>query len=259
MITPKAAWSATLLLLLLLTVAPAGAVSQCEAAFAPSEHLLVERARKGDDWSFQVLMTTHREQLEKFLFKLIQKDRYADPDEEVRDLFQDVCLRTLVSVKTDSFYRGESEFSTWLLGIAKNAVADLRRKRATQLQTVGYESDEDLPPLHARDVSHIQSRLLSESLDFIDTLPSTLSETAKKVFIQELTHEQAAEQLGVQPNTVSGRIFRIRKRLAAQMCGGSLMMVEGTSNDWETGDADDWKIIRWKQPSAVAEKTTETQ
>ena len=237
--TSKSAWFATILLLLLLPVIPAGAVSQCEAAFAPSEHLLVESARKGDAWALQVLITTHRNLLEKFLFKRIQKDHFADPHEEVRDLIQDVCLRTVTSVKTNSFYRGDSKFSTWLLAIAKRAVSDARKKRMHQPQTVSYETDEDLPPLNARDASHSQYRLLSEILDIIDTLPPALSETAELVFRQELTHKQAAEELGVKPDTISVRIFRIRKILAAQMCGSPLMVAEEVSEDLETRGADD--------------------
>jgi RNA polymerase sigma-70 factor (ECF subfamily) len=78
----------------------------------------IGRAKNGDKKAFDELVTIHQDHLQRFVRRKISNQ------EDASDLCQEVLLRAYL--KLDSF-KGRSRFRTWLLSIAKRAVAEYYR------------------------------------------------------------------------------------------------------------------------------------
>lgn len=100
----------------------------------------------------------------------------------------------------------------WLLGIANNVIADhrrLERRRLAALERLASEA----PDL----VAHHDTGLAPELVAALRRLPAAERDTLLLVVWGELTQDEAAAALGVPAGTVSSRIARARKRLAAAL------------------------------------------
>jgi RNA polymerase sigma-70 factor (ECF subfamily) len=80
--------------------------------------ILIGRSKNGDRKAFDQLVTIHQDHLRRFVRRKISNQ------EDAADLCQEVLLRAYL--KLDSF-QGRSRFRTWLLSIAKRAVAEYYR------------------------------------------------------------------------------------------------------------------------------------
>ena len=87
----------------------------------------VGRAKNGDKKAFDRLVTIHQDHLRRFVRRKISNQ------EDAADLCQDVLLRAYL--KLDSF-QGRSRFRTWLLSIAKRAIAEYYRSNRSATVTV---------------------------------------------------------------------------------------------------------------------------
>jgi RNA polymerase sigma factor (sigma-70 family) len=100
----------------------------------------------------------------------------------------------------------------WLLGIANNVIADhrrLERRRLAGLERLTREA----PGL----VDHPDTGLAPELVAALRGLPVIERDTLLLVVWGELTQDEAAAALGVPVGTVSSRITRARRRLAAAL------------------------------------------
>jgi RNA polymerase sigma-70 factor (ECF subfamily) len=103
---------------------------------------LIDRAKGGDTEAFNRLVMFHQENLRRFLKRKIPSQ------EDAADLCQEVLLRAYL--KLDRF-QGRSTFRTWLISIAKHAVAEYYRlNRGPKIIDEYYEtasniSDETSP------------------------------------------------------------------------------------------------------------------
>ncbi len=126
---------------------------------------------------------------------------------DAQDITQEVCC-TLVE-KIGSF-KGEAKFTTWLIGVVRNACHDHHRRGSalTRLRrhlsvVAGLQHSPDGRDLYRR------SWLASE----LAQLEPMLRETVVLVVGEGLTHAEAALALGVAESTVSGRIHEARRRV----------------------------------------------
>lgn len=91
------------------------------AAREPEESAnLIARAKTGDGDAFGRLILFHQNNLQQFVARKVRSR------EDVADLCQDVLLKAYT--KLDRF-QGRSSFRTWLLSIARRAIADYYRMR----------------------------------------------------------------------------------------------------------------------------------
>ena len=110
-------------------------------------------------------------------------------------------------------YRPEHDAALpWLLGIANNVIADHRRLERRRL--AGLERFTREAP---RLVEHDDPELAPELVAALRGLPVAERDTLLLVVWGELTQDEAAVALGVPVGTVSSRITRARKRLAAAL------------------------------------------
>lgn len=138
----------------------------------------------------------------KAISRLVLDETDAD------DVAQDVLIAVAEHIGS---YRGESHFTTWLHGVARNkAIAFLRRKNDTA-------SLRDTEGDSARISSVIATRSVLDAA--IAAIPDPYREAVVLRDIGGLTYEEVSERLGVKLNTVRTRIARGRALAAAHLAG----------------------------------------
>jgi len=165
-----------------------------------SDEGLALAAAGGDRAAFAGLLDRHYDRLFAFSFRAIGNRAEAE------DLTQDICLA--LPRKLGGF-RGESRFTTWLYRVAVNAAHDRRRKQQTHGRAADGWGDWELN----------RQAVIIENADRADwlttamgTLPTDLRDTLALV-LDDMTHAQAGDILGVSEGTISWRLSEARKHL----------------------------------------------
>jgi RNA polymerase sigma-70 factor (ECF subfamily) len=174
------------------------------ACAALADRNLVARAAQGDREAFEALLRRHYELMHRVAWRL------TGSRADAQDITQEVCC-TLVE-KIGSF-KGEAKFTTWLIGIVRNACHDhyrrgtaMTRLRKHLAVVTGLQ-----PPPDGRDL--YQRGWLASTLA---QLQPALRETVVLVAGEGLSHAEAARLLGVAESTVSGRMFEARRVMASK-------------------------------------------
>lgn len=167
-----------------------------------SDESLAKAAAEGDAGAFSTLLARHYDCVFRLAFRL------TGMQAEAEDLTQDVCAA--LPVKLQGF-RGEAKFTTWLWRVVVNASHDRHRRAATRARHADGWGDWEM----GRRAANAES---AEALDWLTeamrALPQDLRDTLALV-LDDATHEQAAEVLGISPGTVSWRISEAKKHLRA--------------------------------------------
>lgn len=165
-----------------------------------SDQDLVLAANSGDAHAFALLLDRHYDRLFAFCFRL------TGAKAEAEDLTQDICAG--LPSKLNQF-QGRSQFTTWLYRIAVNAAHDRRRRQLSHSRAAtGWGNWEVNRTAAAADEAQrhlwLQTAMATLSEDLRDTLACILD---------DLTHAQTAEILGISEGTVSWRVSKAKKAL----------------------------------------------
>lgn len=171
------------------------------------------RFRAADEAIFRKLVQDHRHRLYRFVVKHIGWSSDAE------DITQQAFVEAAHSFAT---FKGESELSTWLYGIAMNLVRNYLSRAPHRRYT--FEDDEVLNetashnPDPSRQLQNTQAvRALQAALN---DLPPEMRDVLLLVAYEELSYEDAAIMMSIPVGTVRSRVSRaratLRKRLAGQ-------------------------------------------
>ncbi|MEO1536128.1 MAG: RNA polymerase sigma factor [Pseudomonadota bacterium] len=167
-----------------------------------SDEALARAAAAGDGEAFASLLQRHYDRVFRLAFRL------TGAKAEAEDLCQDVCLALPARLGA---FRGEARFTTWLYRVVVNAAHDRRRRRATHARAAEKWGEVEV----ARRAEVAET---AEALDWLTAamraLPEELRDTVALV-LDEVTHAEAAEVLGISKGTVSWRMSEAKKRLRA--------------------------------------------
>ncbi|MFM9961933.1 MAG: RNA polymerase sigma factor [Planctomycetaceae bacterium] len=167
------------------------------------DRTLIERVLAGDVEAFRELVERHQRRVFGFVRNLV---RHA-PDAE--DLVQEVFVA--VFRKLDSFDAERSQFSTWLLTIARNQC--LNHLKRSSLPT-SFPSEFDVEARTARPLDAVLSRELHARLDAaLDLLPLEQRTAFVLAEIQELPYAEIAIIEEVELGTIKSRVSRAKQRL----------------------------------------------
>lgn len=146
-----------------------------------------------------------------FLFAFIRHklSNDADAEEVTQDVLMAVC-------KKPQTFLGQANFSTWLCGIAKFKVIDLRRKQGGGLPMA--EVDDELIQEQADPnwnfVAQMEAEEDEEALRLCrDALPDEQKEAIFWVYHQGEGLETVAQRQACPVGTVKSRLFNARRRL----------------------------------------------
>jgi RNA polymerase sigma-70 factor (ECF subfamily) len=107
-------------------------------------------------------------------------------------------------------FRGESQLSTWIFGIARNVVSNALRAR----KPAADELDEALPAGDLGTFEQVAQRELRERMGHcLEGLSDVQRECLVLVFYEGLSLAEVAEVQGCPENTVKTRLFHARKNI----------------------------------------------
>jgi RNA polymerase sigma-70 factor (ECF subfamily) len=176
---------------------------------APAEiQALLRRIAQRDQAAFRTLYELFSRRVYAFLMHRFQQESLAE----------EVVSDTLLHVwKAPESFRGESAFSTWLLGVARFKMLERLRQRAPEADDVD-EIDENLlvEETGPDDVAAMRQR--SEGVrECLDLLPAEQRECIHLAYFEGWTLEEIGEQMSLKKETIGTRLFYARKKIQACM------------------------------------------
>jgi RNA polymerase sigma-70 factor, ECF subfamily len=177
-----------------MTSSPA---SQADAQI--QEHLQAKHYRE----AFGVLLPHYRDRVFRLTFSMLRDRTLAE------DTTQDIFLRIWRALPG---FAGQSQLSTWIYAISKNACLSELRKRRPQ---VSLDTDEEQQSAEVR-------ALATEDADdsatvsvgqLLDQLPERYRQAVVLFYMEDKSYEQTAASLGLPLGTVKALLHRARKRL----------------------------------------------
>lgn len=148
-------------------------------------------------------------------------NRLHDPTES-----EEVVSDTLFEVwRHPERFRGESQFSTWLLGIARHKLLDRLRARRTDEEDIDEVIDtlQDDGPGALEVIAGAERRAGVKRC--MEGLSDTHRECLNLVFYEELSLAEVASLQGCPENTVKTRLFHARQNI--RRCLEKLLRAEG--------------------------------
>lgn len=167
------------------------------------DRTLIERVLAGDVEAFRELVERHQRRVFGFVRNLV---RHA-PDAE--DLVQEVFVAAFR--KLDSFNAERSQFSTWLLTIARNRCLNhLQRSSVATISSTEF----DIAARTALPADEVLSREMHVRLDAaLELLPLEQRTAFVLAEIQELSYAEIALIEEVELGTIKSRVSRAKQRL----------------------------------------------
>ncbi len=177
------------------------------------------RAQERDAWDG--LFDRYYAVVARFVFQLSGDFSHEDTEE--------ICQETFLSVVRNlGSFQAKSSFQTWLLRIASNKAMDFRQKahaakRGGQSEHFSLDSsaDGERPPLDPPTTRLGPDGLLLQLESVIlvrqslDRLSAPCREIIELRYYGDLSYEEIAGELSLNPKTVSSRLSKCLDRLAA--------------------------------------------
>lgn len=165
---------------------------------ATSDEELALAAAGGDGAAFSKLLERRYDSLFALCFRLTGSRADAE------DLTQDICVALPAKL---AGFRGDARFATWLYRVAVNAAHDRRRRMAAHAKAATGWGDRELDRRAADAETADNVRWLRQAMR---ALPNDLRDTLALV-LDELTHADAGQVLGVSEGTISWRVSEAKK------------------------------------------------
>ncbi len=181
-----------------------------------SERLLLARLRNREEAAFNEVVRLHGDKVFNLVLRMVGNRSEAE------DIAQEVFVTLFKSIDT---FRGESQFTTWLLRIAanhsKNRIKYLSRRptdrEGLDAMPESVLADHGRGPMHGH-VRAPDAVLESAQVDdMMQKAISTLAEDHRLLLvlrdIEELSYEEICEITGLPDGTVKSRLHRARMAL----------------------------------------------
>lgn len=163
-----------------------------------------------EDQLFRDLVQQHSTRLYRFIIKHIGHATEAE------ELTQQAFVEAVRSYRD---FRGESQLSTWLYGIALNLVrnylsrAPERRYEILDEAPLDWVASSNPTPETCAE----QAQMLAALQDALDELPPHIRDLLLLVSVDDVSYEEAAAMLMVPVGTVRSRLSRARTALKKKM------------------------------------------
>lgn len=180
------------------------------------EHVLVERARKGEMGAFRELVERYKKKL--YYLSLDLTGNHHDAE----DLSQDVFIKAYRSLKN---FRGDAKFNSWLYRIAVNTCISQKRKKSLSSMTLqeDFDGDSDQQHFNEKTSIHNPERTAEAGLmqQHINHALQRLTPRERSVFVlrhyNDLPLKEIAHILKITEGTVKSMLFRAIQRLQKEL------------------------------------------
>ena len=183
----------------------------------PGDETLAARAAGGDEAAFEEIVTRYQARV----FRLAR--RLTGSEDDAADVLQETFLQVYRGL---AGFRGESRFGTWLYRVATNAALMLRRARSRRPAESldAFLPRFDAAGVHAATPAELQVAakadllidrkvLAQKALAGIERLPDLYREAFVLRDLEEMTTEEVARILDLEPAAVRQRVHRARLML----------------------------------------------
>jgi len=181
------------------------------------DRAILESIAAGDRRAMEVLYARHSMRVYRFVLRLIGDA--AKAEDVVSEVFFEVWRQA-------GCFAGHSQVSTWILAIARYKAYSILRQRQDEAldddvaDAIADESDDPQTALEKKDTGALLRMCLRQ-------LSPQHREIIDLVYYHEKSVDEAAEIVGVPPNTVKTRMFYARKRIS------ELFMQAGGQQTWQ--------------------------
>jgi len=179
--------------------------NQMPAARSANEHEreLIFKVGRGDRDAFRELYVHYHRRLARFLTRLTR--RREDAEEIINDTLWIVWQRA-------AEFRGASQVSTWIMGIAYRRALNMFRRAATHERVIALESTqaEVVDPGQATENRQLLNHALAR-------LPLEQRLVLELTYYLDHSCEEVAEIMECPVNTVKTRMFNARRKLRAML------------------------------------------
>jgi RNA polymerase sigma-70 factor (ECF subfamily) len=184
-----------------------------------AEGPLIARCRQGDERGWDELFDLHYAAVGRFVFQLSPVFSREDVEE--------ICQETFLAViKNIQSFEGGSRLQTWIFRIAANKARDYRQRQQASKRGGGQfvvslqqENGEDSAPLQvpsslpAPDALLLQAERAGQVGLALERLEEPCREVIQLRYFADLSYEEIADELKLNPKTVSSRLSKCLDRL----------------------------------------------
>lgn len=182
----------------------------------PSEATLIARALARDATALAEIMRRNNRRLYRAAWGILRDEQEAE------DAVQDCYLKAFAALPN---FRGEAALSTWLTRIAINEALMRRRKHQAQAAAVGnvipLRPEGPDEPAEDPTLSPESAAMRTQLRPYLEEAVGALPEDQRAVFVlralEELSVEETAQILDLNPQTVRTRFLRARRKLQEQL------------------------------------------
>ena len=181
------------------------------------DQALVERAQKGEQKAFELLMSKYQRRLVRLI------SRFVKDEHEVNDVAQEAMIRAYRALPN---FRGESAFYTWLYRIAintaKNFLVTSGKQPCVSAEAANEDGDildlsDQIADYHTPEAEMINREILQTVESTISHLPEDLRKAITLREMDGLSYEEIAKIMDCPIGTVRSRIFRAREVIAKDL------------------------------------------
>jgi RNA polymerase sigma factor (sigma-70 family) len=134
--------------------------------------------------------------------------RYSRDAEEAKDILQEGFIKVFMQLKT--FDERKGSFDGWLKKIFVHQAVDYYRKK---LQAVNFVSSDDVAEEPHDDAELSCDLSQEELLELVRELPAGYRMVFNLFVMEEMSHKEIAEQLGITVSTSKSQFYKARKLL----------------------------------------------
>ena len=176
------------------------------------EQRLIEKAKSGDDRSFELLIESCTAKAYNTAL------RYLRNEDDAMDALQESLLKVFRHL--DKF-KGDCKFDTWVYRIVMNTCHDMARKKNPlhYAESIYHNADDEEVVIEIRDTGPIPEEIVERMedcdylIDCMEHIPPQHKEIIILRDIQGFSYEQIGEILDCSIGTVKSRINRARQKL----------------------------------------------
>jgi len=181
------------------------------------DQALVERAQRGDQQAFGMLVEKYQRKLGRLLSRMVRDQA------EVEDVVQESFIKAYRALPN---FRGDSAFYTWLyrIGIntAKNYLVSMGRRpqvsKDIEIEDAeNFEDGDELRTLETPESSLMTKEIAQTVNDTMMALPDELRTAITLRELEGLSYEEIATLMNCPIGTVRSRIFRARETIAEKL------------------------------------------
>lgn len=170
---------------------------------------LVERFLTGDVRAFDALVARHKERVYSLIYRMTADREWAE------DITVEVFVEAYHSLPS---FRRAAAFGTWLHRVAVNVCLEHLRRRKAKRQIQELQLDGADVPSGPPVLEVIMTRQLADQIvAAMQALPPAQRAALSLFYLEERSHKEIAEILGIPKNTVKTRIFYGTRALRDQL------------------------------------------